>query len=78
MDGYYVDGADAVDDISSDNLGYHQGFVAEGKFSDTPGDVGTFVQIPFTSNESGEVAIMFYAVTPKDAYIDNVKVFEAP
>ena len=75
MDGYYVDGADAVDDISSDNLGYHQGFIAEGKFSDTPGDVGTIVEIPFTTNDSGEVAIMFYAVTPKDAYIDNAKVF---
>ena len=78
LDGYYIDGADAVDDFSSDNLGYHEGFIAEGKFSDTPGDVGTFVQIPFRSNGDGEVAIVFYAVTPKDAYIDNVKVFEAP
>jgi len=78
MDGYYIDGADAVDNLSSDNIGYHEGFVAEGKFSDTPGDVGTFVQIPFTTNEDGEVSIMFYAVTSQDAYIDNAKVFEAP
>lgn len=77
LDGQYVDGADAVDDIA-DNLGYHEGFIAEGKFSSTTDDAGTVVQIPFTSNDSGEVAIMFYAVTPKDAYIDNVKVFEAP
>ena len=78
MNGYYIDGADAVDNISSDNIGYHEGFIAEGKFSDTPGDVGTFVQIPFTSNDDGEASIMFYVVTPKDAYIDNVKVFVAP
>ncbi len=74
MDGWYVDGADAVPDLGSQNIGFHEGFVAEGKFSDTTGDVGTFVNIPFTSPASGEVAIMFYAVTPKDAYIDNVKV----
>lgn len=77
LDGQYVDGADAVDDIS-DNLGNHEGFVAEGKFSDTTNDAGTIVQIPFTSNDSGEIAIMFYAVTSADAYIDNVKVYEAP
>lgn len=77
LDEQYVDGADAVDNIS-DNLGNHEGFVAEGKFSDTPNGAGTIVQIPFTSNESGEIAIMFYAVTSTDAYIDNVKVYEAP
>ena len=37
-------------------------------------DFGTLVQIPFTANSSGEVAVMFYAVSPKDAFIDNVKV----
>ncbi|MEQ8555034.1 MAG: hypothetical protein RIC06_00080 [Cyclobacteriaceae bacterium] len=74
MDGYYVDGADAVDELGSNNLGYHEGFVAEGKFSDTVGGAGTLVNIPFTSPASGEVSIMFYAVTPVDAYIDNVKV----
>ncbi len=74
MDGYYVDGADAVDELGSNNLGLHEGFVAEGKFSDTVGGAGTLVNIPFTSPASGEVSIMFYAVTPVDAYIDNVKV----
>ena len=69
-----VDGADAVSDITSNNLGFHEGFVAEGKFSSTIDDVGTFVSIPFTTGDTGEVAIMFYAVTPKDAYIANVKV----
>ena len=78
LDGQYIDGADAVDDIVSDNLGFHEGKIAEGKFSDTTNDFGTLVSIPFTSNDSGEIAVMFYAVTPKDAYIDNVKVFEAP
>jgi len=78
MDGYYVDGSKAVNELHSNNLGAHEGYVAEGKFSSTAGDVGTFVTLPFTTGDSGEVAVMFYAVTPKDAYIDNVKVFPAP
>lgn len=73
LDGQYDDGADAVDNIG-DNLGFNEGFVAEGKFSDTTDGAGTLVQIPFTANSSGEIAIMFYAVTPKDAFVDNVKV----
>ena len=77
LDGQYVDGANAVDNIS-DNLGNHEGFIAEGKFNQTTDGAGTVVQIPFTSNDSGEIAIMFYAVTSADAYIDNVKVYEAP
>ena len=72
LDGHYIDGADATADIDS-NLGNHVGTTAEGKFSAT---VGTLVQIPFTSNDSGEVAVLFYAVTSKDGWIDNVKVFE--
>ncbi|MEO9512805.1 MAG: hypothetical protein ABJN84_13280 [Flavobacteriaceae bacterium] len=70
---HYDDGADAVDNIG-DNIGFHEGFIAEGKFSDTTNDFGTLVQIPFTAPASGEVAVMFYAVTPVDAFIDNVKV----
>lgn len=73
LDAQYDDGADAVDNVGN-NLGFHEGFIAEGKFSDTTDDFGTLVQIPFTATSSGEVAVMFYAVTPKDAYIDNVKV----
>lgn len=73
LDEHYDDGADAADNLGN-NLGFDEGFVAEGKFSDTNNDFGTLVQIPFTANSSGEVAVMFYAVSPKDAYIDNVKV----
>ncbi|MFK7813395.1 MAG: hypothetical protein AB8B59_12960 [Maribacter sp.] len=70
---HYDDGADAVDDLGN-NIAFDEGFVAEGKFSDTNNDFGTQVQVPFTAPVSGEVAVMFYAVSPKDAYIDNVKV----
>ncbi|MEP0987163.1 PKD domain-containing protein [Ekhidna sp.] len=73
LNSHYIDGADAVSN-ASDNLGSHLGYYAEGKFNTTPNDYGTFVQIPFTSNESGEVAVMFYSVAPDDAWIDNVKV----
>ena len=59
MDGYYVDGADAVEDIPSKNLGYHEGFIAQGKFSSTPGDVGTFVNIPFTAPSMGKYPLCF-------------------
>ena len=71
LDGHYIDGAGAVDDINS-NLGNHVGTIAEGKFSDTRRET---VYIPFTSNDSGEIAVLFYAVTPKDGWIDNVKVY---
>jgi len=77
LDGHYIDGADAIADIDS-NLGNHVGTIAEGKFKADIDDnifIGTTVQIPFTSNDSGEVAVLFYAVTSKDAWIDNVKVF---
>lgn len=74
LDGHFIDGADAVAAETS-ALGSHAGTIAEGKFSDT---VGTTVQVPFTSNESGEVAIWLYAVTVKDGWMDNIKVYEAP
>ncbi|MEQ6166127.1 PKD domain-containing protein [Ekhidna sp. MALMAid0563] len=77
MDGFYVDGVDAVNDIASNNLGFYEGSIAEGKFNETVNDYGTFVQIPFTAPSSGEVSVMFYANTAVDAYIDNVKVVEA-
>jgi len=63
-----------VEEKWCDNIAFDEGFVAEGKFSDTNNDFGTLVQIPFTAPSGGEVAIIFYAVSPKDAYIDNVKV----
>ena len=74
LDGHFIDGADAVAAETS-ALGSHVGTIAEGKFSDT---VGTLVQVPFTSNDSGEVAIWLYAVTPVDGWMDNVKVYPAP
>ncbi|WP_194532411.1 hypothetical protein [Zobellia nedashkovskayae] len=74
LDGHFIDGADAIAAESS-NLASHFGTIAEGKFSD---EIGTLVQLPFTSNESGEVAIWLYAVTPQDGWIDNVKVTQAP
>ncbi|MEQ8905675.1 PKD domain-containing protein [Ekhidna sp.] len=77
MNGLYVDGVEAVNEIASNNLGFHEGFIAEGKFNETVNDYGTFVQIPFTSNATGDVSIMFYANTAVDAYVDNVKVKEA-
>lgn len=76
LDGHYTDGADAVSDMS-ENLGNHVGYVAEGKFSSTVIDYGTFAQVPFTSSASGEVSVMFYSVSPDDAWIDNVKVVPA-
>lgn len=72
LDDHYMNGADAVDNLGS-NLGNHVGTIAEGKFNDTR---GTLVQLPFTTNDSGEVAVMFYAVTSVDAWIDNVKVYQ--
>lgn len=78
LDDHYIDGADAIADIDS-NLGNHVGTIAEGKFKadvDANVFIGTTVQIPFTSNDSGKVAVLFYAVTSQDAWIDNVKVFE--
>ena len=49
-----------------------ESIINEGKFSAT---VGETVMIPFTSNDSGEIAILFYAVTSVDGWIDNVKVY---
>lgn len=76
MNGQYVDGVDAVNDITSNNLGFHEGFIAEGKFNETTNGYGTFVQIPFTAPADGAVSIMFYANTAVDAFVDNVKVIE--
>ena len=74
LNDHYIDGADAVAARTS-NLGNHVGTIAEGKFNATR---GTKVLIPFTSNDSGKVAVWFYAVTVDDAWIDNVKVYIAP
>ena len=68
LDGHFSDGADAV---ASTPLVTYVGTEVKGKV------VFTTVQIPFTSNASGEVAIWISAVTDVDAYVDNVKVYPA-
>lgn len=69
LDGHFDDGADAVTSSTAGPIARHVGTMANGKTSFTT------VELQFTSNENGEVAIMIYAVTPVDGYIDNVKVY---
>ena len=68
LDGHFDDGADAT--VSTP---IKQFIAAEvkGKTSHTT------VEQEFTTNASGEVSIVFYAVTDVDVYIDNVKVYAA-
>jgi PKD repeat protein len=65
---HFADGADAVanEPISQ--------FVASEALGKT---THTTVQQEFIANGTGEMAIMFYAVTDVDVYIDNVKVYAA-
>lgn len=74
LNGHYSDSADA---IASNALVKHVGTEAKGKFGDNSCSGGTTIKLKFRSNSVGEVAILFYAVTDKDAYIDNVKVYPA-
>lgn len=70
LDGHFSDGADAAaSSEAGDALVSHVGTKAGGKTS------FTLVKAEFTSNDSGEVSIWIYGVTPKDAYVDNVKVY---
>lgn len=72
LDGHFEDGVNAAASSEAGNaLVTHVGTIAEGKFSDT---IGTKVRAEFTSNNSGQVSIWIWAVTPVDAYVDNVKV----
>lgn len=68
LDGHYSDGADA---IASDPILQFVASEVKGK------TVHTTVQKKFRTNASGEVSIVFYAVTDVDVYIDNVKVYAA-
>jgi len=68
LDGYFSDGADAV---ASTHISQFVADEAKGK------TVHTKVEQKFITNASGEMAIMFYAVTDVDVYIDNVKVYPA-
>jgi PKD repeat protein len=71
LNGHFDDGADAIPDFDALPLVMHVGGMDLGK------TVFTTVQEKFTANGSGEVAILLYAVTDVDAYVDNVKVYPA-
>lgn len=68
LDGHFNDGKDA---IASTPIKEFIASEVKGK------TVHTTVKMKFRTNASGEVAIMFYAVTDVDVYIDNVKVYAA-
>ena len=68
LDGHFDDGANAV---ASDHVSQFIANEALGKTTHTT------VRQEFTTNASGEMSIMFYAVTDVDVYIDNVKVYAA-
>ena len=68
LGGHFADGADAV---ASTPISQFVADQANGKTSHT------LVEQEFVANQSGEMAIMFYAVTDVDVYIDNVKVYAA-
>lgn len=69
LDGQFSDGVDALASEAAGTLLTHEGFNANGKTSHT------LVKEQFTTNDSGEVAIWIYGVTPVDAYVDNVKIY---
>ncbi len=71
LDGHFTDGVDAIESSKEGPLARHSGTVAGGKFSDT---IGTTVTLDFTTNDTGEVSVWIYGITPHDAYVDNVKV----
>ncbi|WP_158979262.1 PKD domain-containing protein [Cellulophaga sp. L1A9] len=75
LNGHYSDSAEAV---ASNALVAHVGTESKGKFADNSCTGGTTMKLQFRSNSVGEVAIFIYAVTDKDAYVDNVKVYPAP
>lgn len=68
LNAHFSDGADAV---ASDHVSQFIASEVKGKTSHTT------VKQQFTTNGTGEMAIMFYAVTDVDVYIDNVKVYAA-
>ncbi len=73
LPGHFADGADGAASSEGGNaLVTLVGTTAEGKFSDT---VGSKLEGEFTTDGTGQVSIWLWAVTPVDAYIDNVKVY---
>lgn len=70
LDGHFTDGADAyAQSAAGGALVTYLGTEVKGQTTFTK------VEVKFTSNASGEVAIWLWAVTPVDCYIDNVKVY---
>ena len=70
LDGHFNDGADAIaSDAAGGSLASFIGDEDLGKGNFTT------VELEFTANASGEVAILIYGVTDVDAYVDNVKVY---
>lgn len=67
--GHFDDGANAVPSFDGGPIVSHVGDMDLGK------GVFTLVKEQFTSNDSGEIAILIYGVTDVDAYVDNVKVY---
>ena len=69
IDGHFSDGADAIASYDAGSLLSFVGSedLGKGNF--------TLVKEQFTSNASGEIAILIYGVTDVDAYVDNVKVY---
>lgn len=70
LDGHFTDGDEAeAQSAAGQTLITHVGTEVKGKTTFTT------VKIDFTSNDSGLVSIYLWAVTPVDAYVDNVKVY---
>ena len=69
IDGHYSDGAEGVSNFNEGPLLLTVGSedIGKGNF--------TNVRTEFTANDSGQIAILIYAVTDVDAYVDNVKVY---
>lgn len=71
LDGHFADGADGITSYN-DGAGALVNFVGTEVLGKT---TFTTVQATFTTNATGEVAILIYGVTDVDAYVDNVKVY---
>ena len=69
LDGWFVDGVDAVASSNAGPLVRIVGDVANGKGN------FTIVSNSFTSNASGKVAIWIYAITNDELYVDNIKMY---
>lgn len=69
LDGHFATGEEGIASSNAGPLVQHLGtnVLGKGNF--------TLVKEVFTSNDSGQISILIYGVTPKDAYVDNVKVY---